>query len=338
MLAIILTIIFFCMAILIHELGHFLVAKACNIKVEEFSIGMGPSLFNRQKGETKYSVRALPIGGYVSMEGEGGEVSDDPRSFQKRPLYQRMLVMLAGAFMNFVLGLVLVGILLICQGNLATTQIDKVTVNSASAQMQAGDIIQKVNGHSLLCASDLRFELQRISANEPINVTVKRGNETLTLYNVGVMQTDENGNQTRMLGIQMKVEPANIKNFFGAVFGNSIFYAKLVCRSLIDLVTGHVAVTQLSGPVGVVQAVGQAQQTGWLSVISLFAFLTINIGLFNLIPFPALDGGQFVFLLIEAIFRKPVKREVQSAINMVGLGLLFLLMIVITIKDVIYLF
>lgn len=336
MLAILLTIIFFCMAILIHELGHFLVAKACNIKVEEFSIGMGPSLFHRQKGETKYSVRALPIGGYVSMEGEGGEVSDDPRSFQKRPLYQRMLVMLAGAFMNFVLGLVLVGILLLCQGNLATTQIDKVT--SDSAQMQAGDVIQKVNGHSLLCAGDLRFELQRVPANEPINVTVKRGDETLTLYNVGVTQTDENGNQTRMLGIQMKVEPIQIKNFFGSVFGNSIFYAKLVYRSLIDLVTGKVAITQLSGPVGVVQAVGEAQQTGLLSVLSLFAFLTINIGLFNLIPFPALDGGQFVFLLIEAIFRKPVKREVQSAINMVGLGLLFLLMIVITIKDVIYLF
>lgn len=337
MLAIILTIVFFCMAILIHEFGHFLVAKVCHIKVNEFSIGMGPSLFHRQKKETKYSIRALPIGGYVAMEGED-EHSDDLRSFQKRPIYQRMLVILAGAFMNFVLGLLLVGILLVCQGKTASTEIDRITNPNASSQMQVGDTIIKVNGHSLLCAGDLRFELQRIPANQAINITVKRNGETIELNDVGILQTDEQGNQTRVLGIQMKVQPLTLGNFFPSVFGNSFFYAKLVVCSLGDLITGKIAITQLSGPVGVVQAVGQAETAGWLSVLSLFAFLTINIGLFNLIPFPALDGGQFLFLLIEAIFRKPIKKEIQSAINMVGLGLLFLLMIVITIKDIIYLF
>lgn len=337
MLAILLTILFFGFTITVHELGHFLVAKWSNIKVNEFSIGMGPSLFHFGKGETKYSLRLLPIGGYVSMEGEN-ENSDDGRSFSKAPIHKRMAVILAGAFVNLVVGFIMVGTIVGMSGGVATT-----TVNSLANDVpdfyaiHPGDKITAINGYKPLCIGDFQFELSRVPYDKAINLTVDRDGSTVELNNVGYDRQVED-QRVRALGITLEKEPLNIGNFFTSTFGNGFFYAKLIWTSLGDLLTGAVNWTQLSGPVGVVQAVGQARANGAASVIGLFAFLSINVGIFNLLPFPALDGGQFIFLLIELIFRKPVKKEVQQYINITGLALVFLLFIIITVKDVSMLF
>lgn len=339
MIGILLTVLFFGVAIMVHEAGHFLIAKASGIRVNEFAIGMGPAIFHFQKGETKYALRLFPIGGYVSMEGEL-EDSGDLHSYNNTSVYKRMAVILAGAFMNFVLGVLLLGVLLMVGGNVITTTIAEVsdTVPTTAAVLQPGDRITEINGHTLLCAQDLQFELSQISIEEPLTVTVKRGDDQFTFEDVGSVWTDESGIQHRGLGVTLATESIGITNLVPQIVGNALFDVKLVWESLTDLATGQVSWTQVSGPVGVTQAVEQAQSFGWLSVISLFAFLSINIGIFNLIPFPALDGGQFVFLLIEAVRRKPIKREIQSTVNLIGFGLLMLLIIVVTVKDVIFLF
>lgn len=339
MIGVLLTILFFGAAIAVHEAGHFFVAKMSNIKVNEFAIGMGPSIFHFKRGDTKYALRLFPIGGYVSMEGES-EDSEDARSYNKAPVYKRMAVILAGAFMNFIFGMIIIGILLASSGNVATTVVSEVSpeVSSSFAVLHPGDKITEINGHNLLCAQDLQFELSQIPSDEPIDITVKRNGETLIFEDVGDISIDQDGVAHRKLGITLTSEPISVTNFIGQTVGNSLFYVKLVWQSLFDLLKGHVSLTQLSGPVGVTQAVSEAQSYGWQSVLSLFAFLSINIGAFNLIPFPALDGGQFIFLLIEAIRRKAINRELQATINVVGFGFLILLSIVITIKDVIFLF
>lgn len=339
MTGILLTILFFGITIFVHELGHFCVAKLCKVKVNEFSIGMGPSFWHFGKGETKYSLRWFPIGGYVSMEGEETE-SEDKRSFGKKPIYQRFAVLIAGALMNFILGVLLMGIIILAQGQVITTTISSVSteVPSSQALLMPGDTITEVNGHSFLCESDFRFELQSIPYDQPVNLTVERNGEELQLNNVGEIKTNPDSSQYRLLGITLSTEDLNFKNFVSDTIGNSLFYAKLVWSSLIDLFTGQVSITQLSGPVGITQVVDQAQSIGWMSVVSLFAFLTINIGIFNLIPFPALDGGQILFLLIEAIRRKPIKKQTQGMINFIGFAFLILLMIFVTIKDIVFLF
>lgn len=339
MLGILLTILFFGITIIIHEAGHFFAAKVSNIKVNEFSVGMGPSIFHFHRGETKYALRFFPIGGYVAMEGEA-EDSADARAFNNTAIPKRMAVILAGAFMNFLLGVLLIGILITASGSVATTTITAVSdeVSTSAALLLPGDQITEVNGHHLLSAQDLQFELAQIPIDQPIDLTVKRDGEALTIEDVGMTWVDDAGVSHRRLGVTLAAEPVSWKNLIPQTLKSACFDVKLVWESLADLIMGQVSWTQLSGPVGVTQAVSQAQSSGWLSVISLFAFLSINIGIFNLIPFPALDGGQFILLLIEAIRRKPIKREIQSTISVIGFALLMFLVIVITVKDVIFLF
>lgn len=333
MLAIVLTILFFGLTIMIHETGHFVAAKLSGIRVNEFAVGMGPRLFHWGKGETKYSLRAFPVGGYLAMDGEQSG-SDDPRSFGKKPVYQRMAVLLAGAFLNLVTGFLLMGIVLGCQGQVSTTAVASLAGDAPSnMQLQAGDVITSVNGTHLLCGKDLQFELSRISPDQPIDLTIERDGETIALENVGYLRQTDAG-AVRVLGITLAAEPVGIGNFFQQTFGNSLFYAKLVWCSLGDLLSGQVSWTQLSGPVGITRAVDEAQQFGALSVMSLFAFLAINVGMFNLLPLPALDGGQVVFLLIELLFRRPVKPKIQQAVNFAGLVAVFGLLIVVTVKDI----
>ena len=338
-ITILLTILIFGIIIFIHELGHFLVAKACGIRVNEFSMGMGPTLLKRQKGETQYSLRAFPIGGFVAMEGEE-EDSEDERAFNKKPVIKRVAVVLAGAIMNFILGVLLMAIITGAQGQIATTRVSGFQEGSLAQQsgLQIGDEIVKVNGHGIVSNADLRFQLSRIGAEEPINMVVKRDGQKVKLDNVEYEIVEQNGQKSRKLGIDIAVEDLGPGNFISSTIGNSVFYGKLVWASLGALVTGKVSVSELSGPVGVAQAVGQAQSYGLLSVLSLFAFITINVGVFNLLPFPALDGGQFVFLMIEAIRRKPVKQEIKGYITFAGFALLMLLMVFVTVKDIFRLF
>ncbi|MDE5853127.1 MAG: site-2 protease family protein [Oscillospiraceae bacterium] len=334
MTAIILAILFFVITITLHELGHFLIAKLSGIKVNEFAIGMGPKIFSWGKGETKYSLRALPIGGYIAMEEENGN-SDDKRSFENSPIYKRIFVILSGAIVNIFTGFVIMGIIVGAQGQFVSTEVASIKPNVQ--QIQVGDKIKKVNGHNISCANDCKFELSRVSENEQINLTVCRNQDIIELNDVGYLVITDSGTY-RTLGITLSVKDLNFTDFFDQTFSNSIFYVKMVWVSFCDLVTGKVPLDNLSGPVGVTRTINEAQNNGIFSILSLFSLLSINIGIFNLLPFPALDGGQFIFLIIELIFRRPIKKEIKGIINGVGIILWISLFVFITIKDVFLLF
>ncbi len=330
---VLLTVLIFGLIIFIHELGHFLTAKATKIKVNEFALGMGPALFHFTRGETKYALRLFPIGGYVSMEGEN-EDSEDDRSFGNRPVWCRILVVVAGAVMNLVLGFLIVLIITANQSAVASTTIavfdSQATSNSA---LKENDEILKINGSPVRIDYDIIFSLVR-DTDGKADFVVRRDGEVVMLADVPfpVQKTAEG--QTIRLDFKVFPVEKNIFTVTRQAFYYSITIARVVWISLLDLITGKFGVQQLSGPVGVSQAIGQASSIGWQSVFSLAAFITINVGIFNLLPLPALDGGRLLFLIIEIIRRKPVNPKYEGFVHTAGFALLILLMIVVTFNDI----
>ena len=330
---VLLTVLIFGLIIFIHELGHFLTAKATKIKVNEFALGMGPALFHFTRGETKYALRLFPIGGYVSMEGEN-EDSEDDRSFGNRPVWCRILVVVAGAVMNLVLGFLIVLIITANQSAVASTTIavfdSQATSNSA---LKENDEILKINGSPVRIDYDIIFSLVR-DTDGKADFVVRRDGEVVMLADVPfpVQKTAEG--QTIRLDFKVFPVEKNIFTVTRQAFYYSITIARVVWISLLDLITGKFGVQQLSGPVGVSQAIGQASSIGWQSVFSLAAFITINVGIFNLLPLPALDGGRLMFLIIEIIRRKPVNPKYEGFVHTAGFALLILLMIVVTFNDI----
>lgn len=346
LLVAVVAIFIFGIVVFLHELGHFATAKHCGIKVNEFAIGMGPTIFKLVKGETTYAIRLLPIGGFVSMEGEDAD-SPDERSFQRAPVYKRLIVILAGVFMNFVLGFTVLAILTATGDAMASRTVALVT--DTSTGIEVGDTIIKVNGRHCFIVSDLFYEFAR-TQNGTFDLTVKRNGETVQLHNINfgtVIATDENGEVIyengepyEYLDIGFKVLPIE-KNIFTVMqqaFYTTISYARLIALSFADLLMGRVAINQLSGPVGIVSEIGKAVSVGWSSVFSMLALISINLGVLNLLPFPALDGGRAVLLLIEAVRRKPLPRKYEAAINLAGLALLMCLMLVVSFNDIFKLF
>ena len=320
-MAIILTIVLFGVIIVLHELGHFLAAKLNKIRVNDFSIGFGPSLFSFNKGNTKYSIRVFPLGGYVAIDDE----------FDSQPIYKRIIVILAGSLVNILSGFLVISIILLSQGGFVSTKVASTT--EQQSKIQVGDDIKSINNNQILNSNDISFELSRISDDEPINLTVLRNDELIELNDVGYFD-EINGKNSKILGISLGVDMLNFSNFFKQSFNNSIFMIKLTYISMCDLVTGRASLDSVSGPVGFAKSVSENRNLNILSIVSFFPLLSIYIGLFNLLPFPALDGGRFVFLLIELIFRKKIKKEVQNYINLFGIFVLMLLFVITTLKDI----
>ena len=320
-MAIILTIVLFGVIIVLHELGHFLAAKLNKIRVNDFSIGFGPSLFSFNKGNTKYSIRVFPLGGYVAIDDE----------FDSQPIYKRIIVILAGSLVNILSGFLVISIILLSQGGFVSTKVASTT--EQQSKIQVGDDIKSINNNQILNSNDISFELSRISDDEPINLTVLRNDELIELNDVGYFD-EINGKNSKILGISLGVDMLNFSNFFKQSFNNSIFMIKLTYISMCDLVTGRASLDSVSGPVGFAKSVSENKNLNILSIVSFFPLLSIYIGLFNLLPFPALDGGRFVFLLIELIFRKKIKKEVQNYINLFGIFVLMLLFVITTLKDI----
>ena len=320
-MAIILTIVLFGVIIVLHELGHFLSAKLNKIRVNDFSIGFGPSLFSFNKGNTKYSIRVFPLGGYVAIDDE----------FDSQPIYKRIIVILAGSLVNILSGFLVISIILLSQGGFVSTKVASTT--EQQSKIQVGDDIKSINNNQILNSNDISFELSRISDDEPINLTVLRNDELIELNDVGYFD-EINGKNSKILGISLGVDMLNFSNFFKQSFNNSIFMIKLTYISMCDLVTGRASLDSVSGPVGFAKSVSENRNLNILSIVSFFPLLSIYIGLFNLLPFPALDGGRFVFLLIELIFRKKIKKEVQNYINLFGIFVLMLLFVITTLKDI----
>lgn len=294
--------------------------------------------------KTAFSVRALPIGGYVSMAGED-DASDDANAFCNKPVWQRFLITIAGPVMNILLGILcmfsLVGLQSAQSGYLTSNTIYGFQEESVSDKcenpLMTGDTVIKVDGVRVHTGNELVYEIMN-NGYEPIDLVVIRNGEQITLENVSFPTESESGATFGNYDFIMLAEKAS----FGTIMKHSVFRSfstvKVIIDSIKDLLTGRYGAEAVSGPIGMAGAVGEATKQGALSLLYLFTLITMNLGVFNLLPLPALDGGRIVFLLIEMIFRKPVKKEVEAAINTVGILLLFAVMIFITLKDIINLF
>lgn len=295
-MTIIYAIIIFCLLIFVHELGHFIVAKACGVKVNEFAIGMGPAIFKKQKGETLYAVRLFPIGGFCAMEGED-EDSEDDRAFNNKPAWQRALVLTAGSFMNLLTAVVLMIVIAFVVGQ-ATTTVNEVLDDSPA--YRAGMVVERDGAQQTLTAA---LEYDKESGRNKIGITPEMKHSVAGSVGSGMKNT---WNMTVMM---YKV----IKQLF----------------------TGDVSVSELSGPVGIVYAVNQSAKAGVIYVVYLASLLSLNLAIMNMLPFPALDGGRLLFLLIRKITGKRITDAIEGKIHFIGIILLMVLMVYVTWNDIV---
>nr|WP_300407035.1 RIP metalloprotease RseP [uncultured Ruminococcus sp.] len=432
-------VLLFELIIFIHEFGHFITAKKSGIKVNEFSLGMGPKIFSFGKGETKYSLRIFPIGGFCAMEGEDEE-SPEPRAFNNAKVWKRMIVVIAGAVMNIILGFVLMFVVVVQQDSYSSTEVQSFPATSFSSctGLQSGDVIKEINGYGISTSMDFNYpistaelktvdgstleiykedcgnnlynmavslvqdknnklsdeqvskvnELLSKSTNEIVkakskedafsvyenyykkindacgikdykvekiveketrkrytaDILVERNGEEKLLKNVQFFTYTTKDNSDPQVSIDFYVK--SIEKTFGSVisqtFKQTISTCKMIYASLGGLLTGKFGLKDMSGPIGIASAVttvaSESLSSGFMSavnsIIYVMMIITVNLGLFNMLPFPALDGGRFVFLIIEAIRGKSVPRKVEAIVNGIGMGLLILLMILITANDI----
>lgn len=350
MLYIILALIMFGLLIAVHEFGHFAAAKIFGIQVNEFSIGMGPALLKKQKGDTLYSLRLFPVGGYCAMEGEDEEASsDNPRAFGNAAGWKQAIVLVAGAFMNFLTGLLIVLILYAgAAGFRVPTYGGAIEgYGTENCGLQEGDRILSVDGHAILVYSNVSLYLSR--AGDDVDFVVERDGERLVLNNVHIPyqeRTDEEGNYTRLRGISIgyDVDPPTVGNKLLYAWNTAIDYVRLVWISLGDLVTGAVGLRDLSGPVGIVDTmsqVGSASPTAAdaaYNLLTLAALIAVNLAVMNLLPIPALDGGRVLFLvlngILHALFRKKIPAKYEGYVHFVGLAALLTLSLMVAFSDV----
>ncbi|MBP1570714.1 MAG: RIP metalloprotease RseP [Oscillospiraceae bacterium] len=333
------TIIVFGLVIFIHEFGHFAVAKLSGIKVNEFSLGMGPRVFGFKKGETDYSLRALPIGGFVAMEGEDEE-SDAENAFNKAPVQSRIAVVVAGAVMNLVLGFVVL-VFLTSQQSAITSRTISMFHDGATTQqsgLQVDDEIIAVNGRRCYVANDLIYEFAR-TQNGVADLTVRRNGEIVKLNDVEFeTYTDEDGIKQMVIDFYVYPQEKTFSSVINEAAKWTVSLARMVFLSLVDLVTGNVAINQMSGPVGIVTVISEAASLGLKNVLMILAMITINLGIFNLVPFPALDGGRLLFLLIELLRGKPINQKYEIIVNTAGMFMLLTFMAFVTFSDITRLF
>lgn len=366
----------FSAVIAIHEFGHFAVAKLCGVQVNEFSIGMGPVLLKKMHHGTQYSLRALPVGGFVALEGEespesqqaereersdleerplsqrsgadsspnGGASKEEDLSqptgkpLNEAPVWQRALIMAAGACMNFLLGFVVMAIVLTAQNEPITSRVIYAVEDGAlcgQTGLEAGDKVLAVNGRRCFVANDMLYELMR-TEDYSASFTVLRDGKKVELPRVQFdTWQDEDGETHMSLGFTVygiKKTPVNvIKEAWNSV----LYYGRIIFTSLMDLLRGRESINDLSGPVGIVTAIGQAASYGWQDLLELLALITVNVGIFNLLPFPALDGGKVVFLFIEGVTGHAVPEKIQSGLTLAAFALLFALMIFATYNDIV---
>lgn len=333
-------ILFFGLMISIHEIGHFSFAKLFKVKVNEFALGMGPAIFKRKKGDTTYALRLLPIGGYVNMEGEDEE-SPDENAFNRKKIWQRFIVIAAGAIMNLILGIIIIAVVLSMEDLVGTNKVLRFQENALSQQtgLMAGDEIVKIDGHRVFSDMDITFLMGR-SDDGVFDMTVRRNGEKVDLSGV-TFQTEKDGKYTFITyDFIMLGEETNFLNVFTNSFKRAASVTRLVWLSLFDLVTGRYGLTDLSGPVGTVNVIADAaagaakSREGLMTALTMMSFISVNIGIFNLLPLPALDGGRLFFLVIEGIRRKPIKPKYEGFVHAAGLALLLLLMLVVTFNDI----
>lgn len=365
-LKILAALVIFGIIIMVHEFGHFIVAKWMKVKVNEFAIGMGPKLISWGKGETQYSLRLLPLGGFCAMEGEdedaptpsfmGGnadretDTAADGRSFAEKPVWRRLCIVVAGAAMNLVLGFI---VLLIAFGFCVTPAADgnayfnsltiaelPETSTAYETGLRAGDTVLQVDGKTVATDMDLSMIMQS-DEDGKFDMTVRRDGEKVTLSGVTFQLVTDEETGSRYLKYDFKVLGVKRTLLSTVKQAGKMEYSMtvMVWRSLGDLLTGRYGLNDLSGPVGTVDYIGDAVSQaisleGVHNLLQMVALITINVGVFNLLPLPALDGGRLLFLIFEGITRKRIPAKYEGLVHFIGLILLFALMIVVTFSDI----
>ena len=338
MLQIILAILAFGMLVIVHEFGHFITAKRGGVQVNEFWIGMGPTLLKKQYHGTMYCLKLLPFGGACVMEGEDSE-SENEHAFGKASLPRRMLIVAAGALMNFLVGFLIVLAVMRPNGPdggyiVATlASVDPASTAAAEGGLQAGDEILKVDGYNILLRSDFEVALAR-GDDTTYEIVVRRDGEKITLPAVKLEATIDAGDGRKMIGLTFAEQPNSIGLRLSMAVRTSISYARMVWASLGMLVSGQVGVDQFTGPVGVASMMATTASYSIAAFLQLVAFISINLGVMNLLPLPALDGGRLLFLIIEAVRRKPIPPKYEGYIHAAGLALLLALMVYVTGQDI----
>ena len=351
-MAIIFAILLFSLLIFVHELGHFLAAKASGVQVNEFSMFMGPAIFKKQVGETLYSIRCIPIGGYCAMEGED-EGSDNPRAFGNAKWWKRLIILVAGSFMNFVAGLLILLSLCIPAKQFISPEIAYVEPGSSLAEgnaLQAGDRLLEMDGEKIFVQSDFSL-LLAVKGGTHHDLLVERNGQKVMLEDV-LMEprefTEADGMKSVRYGITFGLEEATFGNKLKYVWNTALDYVRTVKFSIEMLFSGQAGIQDLSGPVGIVEQMSQtaaASETALdalMNMLNFGALIAVNLAVMNLLPIPALDGGRVVCLLlttvVEAITRKKLNPKYEAYLHGAGMILLLILMAVVAFKDIIFLF
>ena len=323
-------ILVFGLLIFFHELGHFMFAKASKVSVNEFSIGMGPAIFKKQKGETLYSIRILPFGGYNMLE----EDREKDGCFENASFLKKLMILLAGAAYNIILGYILLCIITAMNGYIGTTIVAQFGENAKSSQyLQLGDEITRLNGHRVRTSNDIMYELTR-DADGLIDVELIRDNEKITVPVEFEMEEVAEGVNAIRMDFLVLAKDATFWDYLTYPLNWSLSLVKQVWGSLIDLITGRVPVNQLSGPVGIVSVIGQASKLGIKPLLMLSAFISINLGIFNLLPIPILDGGKILIYFIEKLRGKPFSEKTYNIMNNVSAAAILFLVLYATTNDV----
>lgn len=348
MIYVLAAILIFGILIAVHELGHFMAAKACGVRVNEFSIGMGPAIFKKTKGETTYSLRILPIGGFCAMEGEE-EDSDDPTALNNQGFWKKLIIFAAGAIMNFLTGLLI--ILVLYSGAKAFYS---PTINAfaegcplqSEAGLQVGDRILSIDGEKVYVYSDVGFLLGR-NTDGTFDLVVRRNGEKVRLNDFPMERReyqDQSGKTYTGFGIFFGVEKATFANRISYSWNNAVDFVRMTRLSLQMLFTGEAGIKDLSGPVGIVSTMSEVgEQAASVrdaveNIAYLGALIAVNLAVMNLLPIPALDGGKIFFLVINQIcmllFKKQIPPKFENYIHAAGFVLLMLLMAVVMFQDV----
>lgn len=344
---IILAVLMFGVFIFIHEFGHYFFARLFHVSITEFSIGMGKSIISKTSAKTgiKYSLGILPIGGYVAMVGENEE-SDDPNALSKKPAWQRFIIVVAGAAINLIFGVILMlWLVAMTSGKgLYTNEIygyaesPSYEVTSNQYGLIADDKIIEIGGMRTYNAYDVSYEIMR-KGTKPVDVTVLRNNEKVVLEDVVFPTIQADGASFGSMDFIIKSKKATFGGIIAHTIQRSAMTVRMVWESLFDLISGRYGVEAVSGPVGITETIVDATDEAvttrdYSSVLYIAAIICINLGVMNLLPVPALDGGRLVFILFEIIFRRPVPSKKENAVHAAGMYLLLLFMLFITLKDV----
>ena len=345
---ILIAVLMFSFLIFIHEFGHFITAKLFDVKVNEFSIFMGPRLLHWGRGETEYSLRLLPIGGYCAMEGEEGD-SDDPRSFSAKAPWKRIIILAAGATMNFLTGLVILIVLYATATGFRTLEVTGFLEGcplEGENGLQVGDVLEEIDGDNLYIFSDFSLLTER-AGEGPMDITIRRNGQRIVLKNLDMVKRDYevDGETMRLYGLTLggvaeKTPLTVLKN----AWWTAVDFGRMVKMGLLDLITGRAGLKDMSGPVGIVDAVQQtgnsAESTvdGVLNVLYFCAFIAVNLAFMNMLPIPALDGGHIFLLLvtwvIESVTRRKIDPKYEAYIHAAGMVVLLGFMLLVTFNDI----